>query len=136
LVLAAQDRRDGGGGTAQHLVLHVDHHPVARGGALAAHESRHEKAPKGAGYVREKNRPVNPSSSEGKASVTLAKRYTQLADGDVIRQRLPRRCLRGTERPRAGERALARCRGPVPPAALGPAPAVAARGRRIGPQAP
>src|SRR5438105_5052686 len=41
LVLAAQDARDGGRSAAQHLVLHVDHHPVARDGALATHHGLH-----------------------------------------------------------------------------------------------
>src|SRR5216683_3124084 len=41
LVLAAQDARDGGRGAAQHLVLHVDDHPVALDGLLAAHHGLH-----------------------------------------------------------------------------------------------
>src|SRR5438876_6594530 len=46
LVLAAQDAGDGGRRATEHLVLHVDDHPVALDGLLAAHHRLHLQRPR------------------------------------------------------------------------------------------
>src|SRR2546428_177823 len=45
-VLAAQHAGDGGRRAAEHLVLHVDDHPVAPDGLLAAHHRLHLQRPR------------------------------------------------------------------------------------------